>query len=186
MPPVAVPAQANIEDINVEQTPSTDIPAIAAFIGTDLNQIANTSIPAMAAFTTTNIEQIANTAIPTTARFESVSIDDIIKKNETKTDITNLLSLDLNRLINNNLALPRNIELIATVPNLEPTQIANNQPQNNTQSTANNQTAVVATNNETIESLEDMTRALSVRLDAVIDLLNNGNDIQDKIFRTAV
>jgi hypothetical protein len=178
----AIPTMARFETTDITQL-DTAIPTTARFETIDIEHLLNIAIPFTARFETADFTQL-DTAIPTTARFEQVSIDDIIKKNDT-TDITNLLSLNLDKLINTNLALPRNIEVIATVPT--PEQVTTQAvPEQQATATPAPQIAQNNVENNTTRGLEEMTHTLASKLDRVIDLLDNGNDTQEKLYRATV
>jgi len=178
----AIPTTARFETTDFTQL-DTAIPTTARFETTDIEQLLNIAIPTTARFETADYTQL-DTAIPTTARFEQVSIDDIIRKNDT-TDITNLLSLNLDKLINTNLVLPRNIEVIATVPT--PEQVTTQaMPEQQATATPAPQIAQNNVENNTARGLEEMTYTLVSKLDRVIDLLDNGNDTQERLYRATV
>jgi hypothetical protein len=80
---------------------------------------------------------------------------------------------------------PRNIEVIATVPTPEQvtTQVM---PEQQATATPAPQIAQNNVENNTARGLEEMTYTLASKLDRVIDLLDNGNDTQERLYRATV
>ncbi len=80
---------------------------------------------------------------------------------------------------------PRNIEVIATVPT--PEQVTTQaMPEQQATATPAPQIAQNNVENNTARGLEEMTYTLASKLDRVIDLLDNGNDTQERLYRATV